>query len=207
MLLIPGSTPTSNVTQWTLHCTRYFATTSGRWTKGWLIFWLGSLDSTFFSSMLASDRRPLSPWVFCWWEGVVLAAASQSPASSSSPGRPASNQCIHPSIRRPSIPPSIGSGQAQSSLSACIQAVEIDVRYPFRLQRYSVIHYSAEPVEDVTRMRKEHLQSKRASSSPGLMALAGHLTLDSGSSGSMAAWVAFSEEGSCRPPLRKRPCP
>lgn len=32
-------------------------------------------------------------------------------------------------------------------------------------------------------MRKEHLQSKRASSSPGLMVLAGHLTLDSGSSG------------------------
>lgn len=34
-------------------------------------------------------------------------------------------------------------------------------------------------------MRKEHLQSKRASSSPGLMVLAGHLTLDRGS---MAAW-------------------
>lgn len=85
------------------------------------------------------------------------------------------------------------------------------MRYPFRLQRYSVIHYSAEPVEDVTRMRKEHLQSKRAGS-PGLMVLAGHLTLDSGSMaawqrGSVAAWVAFSEEGSCLPPLRKRPCP
>lgn len=84
--------------------------------------------------------------------------------------RTASKQSMHPSIR-PTIQPSIGSGQAQSSLSACIQAVEIDVRYPFRLQRYSVIHYSAEPVEDVTRMRKEHLQSKRASSSPGLAGL------------------------------------
>lgn len=47
-------------------------------------------------------------------------------------------------------------------------------------------------------MRKEHLQSKRASSSPGLMVLAGHLTLDSGSSGSdgtMAAWQRGSVGG------------
>lgn len=36
-------------TQWTLHCTRYFETTFGRWTKGWQIFGLGHLTRHFFS--------------------------------------------------------------------------------------------------------------------------------------------------------------
>lgn len=98
-------------------------------------FGLGHLTRLFFFLMLASDRRAHSPLVYAGGKGLFWRQLhNHQHHDRHQDGQQAINAPIHPSIR-PSIPPAIGPGQAQSSLSACIQAVEIDVRYPFRLQR------------------------------------------------------------------------